>query len=293
MVIASVNGPQYLDECLGALENQTVREQIEVVVADRCGEAVAQLVSRRYPSVRLLSFAERKSIPALRAAAMKSARGEIIAITEDHCLAPPDWCAQILNAHGEHHGIIGGAVDNAPGLNSVMDWATYFCEYSRYMNPVPAGEVSDVPGNNVSYRQEFLAEVSDLLEQGVYWEDALNARLRANGIRIYSDPEIVVWHKKSFGLGEFLSQRYHYSRSYAGIRLASAAAWRKLAYAGFSLVMPPVLLWRIVSRGWGKGRFRGKLLLSVPVLSLFVVMWAWGELVGYLAGPGESLLKVE
>jgi len=291
VVIASVNGPEHLDGCLGALEKQTIREQLEVVVADRCGDAVTQLARQRFPSVRLLSFAERETVPALRAAGIREARGEIIAIIEDHCLAPPDWCAQILRAHQERYGIIGGAVENDPSLTSVMDWATYFCEYSRYMSPVPAGETADIPGNNISYRREFLAQVSDLLEQGIFWEESLNARLRQQSIGTYSDPAIVILHKKSFGLGEFLSQRYHYSRGYAGMRLKST--WRRILYAGVCPLLPMLLMGRIVGSAWSKGRHRGELLQSLPLLLLFTGVWAWGEFVGYLAGPGDSLLKVE
>ena len=293
VVIASVNGPEYLDECLAALQAQTIKDQTEVIVADCYGGGVTQLVERKYPGVRLLSFADRRTIPALRAAGIKVARGDIVTITEDHCLAPPDWCVQIWRSHEERHGIIGGAVENDPSLASVMDWATYFCEYARYMNPVPDGETDNLPGNNISYRREFLSQVSDLLEEGIYWEDRLNARLREQGVRTYSDPRIIVRHKKRFGLGEFLSQRYHYSRSYAGIRLQGAPAAKRVVYAGFGFLLPLLLFGRIADSAWSKGRFRAKLLLSLPLLLLFAVVWAWGELVGDLAGPGDSLWKVE
>jgi GT2 family glycosyltransferase len=292
VVIASVNGPQHLDECLAALEKQTVRERVEIIVADRVGASVTQLVRERYPSVRLLSFTGDTAIPALRATGMQGARGDIIAITEDHCLAPPDWCAEMLRAHQQQRGVIGGAVENDPSLTSVLDWATYLCEYARYMSPVPAGEVGDLPGNNISYRREFLEHVSDLLAEGIYWEDSLNARLRQKGVRMYSDPAIIVRHKKGFRLSEFLSQRYHYSRSYAGIRMRDASAWKRMAYAGFCLVLPVSLWGRIVSSAWSKGRQRGMLVLSLPLLALFAAVWAWGEMVGHLLGPGESLRTV-
>lgn len=293
VVIASVNGPEHLGECLDALEQQSLRGQMEIVVADRCGDAVARLVQERHPAVRLLSLAGSKSVPELRAAAIREAHGQIVAITEDHCLAPADWCAQMLRAHQERNGIIGGAVENHPSLAGVMNWGAFFCEYARFMNPVPDGEAENIPGNNISYRREFLTHVSDLLEQGTFWEESLNARLREKGIHCYSDPKVVVFHKKGFRLGEFLSQRYHYSRSFAGIRVKDAAAWRKLAYAAFCPVLPALLMARIVGSAWRKHRHRDKLIQAVPLLLLFTAVWAWGELVGYLAGPGESLRKVE
>lgn len=292
VVIASVNGPEHLDGCLAALAQQTVREQMEVIIADSCGEPVTQVVRVKYPWVRLMSFADPKPVPELRALGVREAHGEIIAITEDHCLAPPSWCAEILRAHGERRGIIGGAVENHPSLTRVLDWATFFCEYARFMQPVPDGPAEYLPGNNISYRRDDLARIGAVLAEGIYWEDKWNARLQEKGIQSYSDPKVEVSHRMRFGLSEFLSQRYHYSRSYAGIRLAHAAAWKRAAYAGACVVLPAVLLWRILSEVWRKRCHRTELMRSVPLLLLFMLVWACGEFVGSLAGAGDSLLRV-
>jgi glycosyltransferase involved in cell wall biosynthesis len=293
VVIASVNGPNYTDECLEALEKQTLKDQAEVIVVDCCGDGVAQLIRQKYPQTRLIRFAERKTIPELRAIGMKNARGDIIVITEDHCLAEPRWYERMLAAHQEHYGAIGGAVENDVSIKRVVDWAVYFCEYSKYLNPVPAGEVADIPGNNTSYRREFLAHIADMLEEGTFWENFLNGRLQEKGIKLYSDPSIIVYHKKVFGFRYFVSQRYHYGRSYAGMRLGGAPYWKRLIYAAFCPLLPVLLIGRIGWRVWTKKRHRDRFLKSFPFLGLFTFCWAWGEFVGYLFGPGESLLKVE
>ena len=43
-------------------------------------------------------------------------------------------------------------------------------------------------------------------------------------------------HAKDFGFGEFLSQRYHYSRSYAGMRNAELGTKRLLYALGSPLI---------------------------------------------------------
>jgi len=293
VVIASVNGPNYIDACLGSLQGQTLADRVEVIVADCCGDSVSHLIRQKYPHVRLLSFSERKSIPELRAVGMKSAQGDIIAITEDHCLAEPHWCERMLAAHRAHDGAVGGAVENDPSIRRVIDWAVFFCEYSQFMNPVPTGEVTDIPGNNTSYRREFLAHFADLLDHGGSWEGFLNARLRQKGVKLYSDPSIVVFHKKSFGFGYFLSQRYHYARSYAGMRLEGAPAWKKLLYAAFCPLLPPLLIGRIGWRVLSKKRHLSRFIQAQPFLWIFSLSWGWGEFVGYLSGSGDSLLRVK
>ena len=290
VVIASVSGPSYLGSCLQSLEGQTIRAQVEVIVADRCGRTVREFVRCHYPRVKLLSCDEWGSIPELRAMAMKSARGEIIAITEDHCIAAPHWCERILVAHQIHYGAIGGVVENAH-VDNVTDWAEFLCEYHAFTTPTLAGEVKDVPGNNCSYRREFLVSCSDLLEDCL-WEGFLHQRLVRNGVKLYCDPSIIVFHNMSFGIGKFLIQRYHYSRSYAAMRVRGASRLKRVAYAGFCPLLPVLVLGRIGTRVWRKRRLRWKLPQALPLLIIFSFAWAWGEFCGYLLGGGDSLRRV-
>jgi len=293
VVIASVNGPGHLDECLGALEAQTRKDCAEIIVADRCGNGVRDLIARKYPHVRLLSFSEKKTIPELRAMGIRSARGQFIAITEDHCLAEPHWYERMLEAHRRYYGVVGGPVENHPSIRRLRDWAVFFCEYSPYYSPVPTGETADIPGNNISYRREFLPHVADLLDGGGVWEGLLNERLQLRGIRLYCDPSLVVFHKKEFGFGYFASQRYHYSRAYAGMRTQGASLGKRLAWMAATPLLPALLLARITRNVLRKKRYLGKFAAAQPYLWAFLLFWGIGEFVGYLSGPGESLQKVE
>lgn len=288
VIIASVSGRACLSECLESLERQTLRDQAEVIVANSCGIGIANLL-RGYSGVRLLSFDQRKTIPELLAVAMKHARGDIIAVTEDHCLAEHHWYERILAAHQEHHGAIGGAVENGRA-DTVLDWAEFLCEYYECMSPVPKGEVGEIPGNNASYPREFLAYWQDLLELG-YWGWFLHQRLREKGVRFYSDPSIVVVHKISFGFADFLSQRFHFSRSFAAQRTRRSSLLARVVYAGLCPFLPIVVLGRIGAKVWQKGLTR-RLLPALPLLVIFSLAWAWGEFRGYLLGPGDSTQKV-
>lgn len=293
VVIASVTGAAHLDECLRALECQTLKDQAEVIVADRCGASIADAIRNRDLNLKLLNFPQETTIPQLRALGMKHSQGDIIALTEDHCLAHPCWYERILRAHETRSGVIGGAVENDPSITRAVDWAVFFCEYGRFMNPVPNGEVVDLPGNNVSYPREFLAHISDLLERGSSWEGDWHARLRKHNVKLYSDPSIIVYHKKEFGLGYFLRQRYHYSRSYAAMRTQGAPAQKKFIRAALCFALPLILTLRIASWVVAKKRRFSMLLRTLPLIALFTVVWAWGELIGHLLGPGDSLLRVE
>lgn len=291
IVIASINGRPYLDACLEALARQRGDIAAEVIVADCVGRSVAGFVRAEHPQVRLIELAGPQSVPALRSAGILAARGEIIAITEDHCIPAEDWYESMVRAHAEHSGpAIGGAVDNA-ATERLIDWAVYFCEYSNFSSPVAHGVVRDLPGPNVSYKRTAIPELEDLVRGG-YWETFLHWRLEAQGHALWSDPTVRVLHRKSFRLGSFFRERYHYGRAFAGTRNESASAARRLYYLIFSPLLPPLLLVRIARRVLSRGRHAGRFVLALPYLVVFMIAWSAGEWVGYAAGPGESALQL-
>jgi hypothetical protein len=65
-----------------------------------------------------------------------------------------------------------------------------------------------------------------------------------------------------------------------------------MLYGAAAFLLPPMLLLRIVRSVWAKGRHRGELIRSLPLLALFVSAWAAGEIVGYWFGPGDALAQV-
>ncbi len=287
VVVASVNGLPYLADCLEALEARA--PGVEVVVADWTDEATRQVVRERFPQVKLLSFDEPMAVPELRAAGIFASEAPYVALIEDHCNVREGWAERLVAAHEGGHSVVGGSIRNSPHRR-IRDWAAFFCEYSRYMEPAPAGEVDDLPGMNVSYDRNALDAIDDLLREG-RWESWLHARLLERGFVLWCEPAAVLDHAKDFGFGEFLSQRYHYSRSYAGMRNPELGAKRFLYALGSPLIMP-LLFRRIAKNVLARRRHRRELALATPLILLYIGVWAGGEAIGYALGGGRSLLRV-
>jgi len=91
VVIASGAGGDFLPRCLDSLRAQAGEQGAEVLVVDRCGEATAARIRRDYPFVTLVAAGgePRQSVPQLRKIGAMRARAGIIAIIEEHCVAPP------------------------------------------------------------------------------------------------------------------------------------------------------------------------------------------------------------
>src|SRR5438132_11206564 len=97
VLVPSVNGLGDLIGCLEALRRQQ-GVRLEIVVIDRLGEGVREVVRKRFPDVALISTASDTTIPDMRALGFLRAQGQAIAVIEDHVIVPLRWGRQLLDA---------------------------------------------------------------------------------------------------------------------------------------------------------------------------------------------------
>jgi hypothetical protein len=234
------------------------------------------------------------SLPEMRTLAFEASSAPIVAVTEDHCVPAPGWAKTITTAFDEGGPdlvAVGGSVVNAV-TDRGLDWATYLCEYSFFSPPVTEGDSAVLPGMNVAYRRSALESIPrELLTTG-FWETTVHPPLLEKGGRFCSLNELVMLHKKRFSWSLFASQRFIYSRYYAGRRFGNAALPKRAAASVASLALPPLLLIRAVQAARRKGLGR-EMWRASPHLLTFYCIWAIGESVGALRGPGKALAMIE
>ncbi len=291
VIIPSVNGLPTIADCLTALGRQQCDFDFEIIVVDRTQDETAEYIREHFPRVKLIKLAEPRGIPEMRAIAMAQASGDFLVITEDHCIAPENWLAEIIKAHESGYPVIGGAVENGSPAR-LIDWAVFLCEYSGFMPPIAAGETEFITGNNTSYQRSVIEQVDESLKRD-YWEYFLQAELKRMDVKFLSVPSLVISHKKEFGFFYFLSQRFHYSRSFAAMRKQKLTVAEQISYLFYTPVLPFHLIWRIARNVKRKKRNRKEFFLSLPLLLIFMGSYALGELAGQLFGSGNSLFKVE
>jgi hypothetical protein len=160
------------------------------------------------------------------------------------------------------------------------------------MSPVVEGEAGDLPGNNIAYKRDDLLRHASVLDDGK-WESWINDRLRDEGVPIASTNAAIVRHIKPFRLVNFLVQRFHFARSYAGMRRVDQDWIRRLVYGFGSAALPAMLLVRVIRTALAKRRHLGKFAACLPLVATFLAVGAIGEMIGYLVGPGRSLDLLE
>lgn len=291
VVIASVNGLPYPLRCLEALADQDGDVVAEVIVADCTGPATVAAIHDRYPTVRVLSFEDRRSVPWLRATGIQAATGRLVAVTEDHCVPRRDWLTAIIAAaRRTGWSAVGGGVENG-SVDRLVDWAVYFCEYHALMAPVAGGPSSTIPGMNVAYDMDRLTDLREVFGEGL-WENFLHDHIRAGGHTIGLDPSMIVDHCKRFTIKMFAAERFAYSRAFAGRRVQDQSLGQRLTWAAKSFLVAPLVMARITRVVLERRRHVGWYVRSLPLVALFSVVGAAGEFMGYLTGPGDSLVRI-
>lgn len=290
--LRSRSDASYLEKTLEALSQQAGAPAMEILVPHAGHIRGLEQVQARYPEVRFLQVSKlagyhpnapgREHHDELRAAAMAAARGEIVALIEDHGRPDPHWCARIVQAYRNGYAGVGGAIEN--GIDRLVNWAVYFCDFGAYQNPVGPGETAMISDANASYRREALEAIGDVWKESFH-QVVVNDAILARGGKLGIFPDIVVYqHREGLGLGEALAERYVWGRSFGASRCRWMSPAARAARAALAPLLPLVLVARMAAGVARKGRLRRQFLTALPLIVLLETAWSLGELAGYVSG---------
>lgn len=285
-----------LGDCLEAIAGQTDAPPLEVIVPHLADVEGLDEVRTRFSWVRFLPQPDVAARPrgrehhdVLRARGLAAAGGEIVGLLEDHARPHSGWCASVMKAHRSRHAAIGGAIEN--GVDRLLNWAVYYCDFGKYQNPVPSGVTPFASDANTTYKREALERVRAEWQQA-FREVVVNGALTAVGDTIALDPGIVVYqNRRGLGMMDALRERFVWGRSYAATRRALLTPARRLVYAALSPLLPAVLFLRMAKTSWDRGSF-GTFAPAIPVTLLLLVTWSAGEGIGYLFALSEMPPRV-
>jgi GT2 family glycosyltransferase len=283
VVIVSYNSRQTIESCLRSLQNQTV-QPVQIVVVDSGTDGAAAIIAEKFPRVELLRKDRRQYPGDARNIGVRHAKGDLVAFLDADCIADPRWAEEILAAHQRPDPIIGGAVDNA-NPESVVGWARYISEFSRWMPTSAGGLVSDVPTCSLSMKPWAFKRFGPFLE-GTYCSDtAFCWRAVDAGHPPLFHPAIRVSHMNPTRIGGFLAKQRMHGRAFAKVRSQERrlSRWQMAALLLGSLVLPFVLFGRLAGRMLPDRRKLLAFVIAAPMILTGLVAWSWGEAAGYRA----------
>jgi hypothetical protein len=289
VVIASTHPWPSAQACLEILAPQCRALNAELLVGDSTGEGLPDPLPDSLGGVRCMVIPG-ASIFDLRAQCTESARGEIIAWTEDHCRPAEDWCRRILKAHEaqpDAHAI-GGAILNG-STGSLMDWANFLCTFAPFMPPLERSRIGRVPAAaNISFKR--CAIPAGPLAAGRI-ELTLEAELWSKG-KIGFDERILVSHVQSWGFWGTPHAHFHNGRSTTGLRAADMGWGCRLGRLLVCGILPLEILRTVIMPLAGKPGI--PYVRCLPLIAGLAMAHSAGEFTGLLLrSAGSSPLKLE
>lgn len=292
-LIATIRGWPAAREALLRIVPQAAAAGGEVIVVDGSGRGAPSsadlaALGGPAPTVRWLSRPG-ESVFQLRRAGYGAARGEIVAITEDHVFVEDGWLAAHIALHDEYPqaGAVGGAVLNGTD-QKVIDWAAFFLTQGPFMPPLPNGISERISGPaNVSYKRRVLQRIGQGGDASIGVIDFLELPRALEGEALVSHDSARVLHHQSQGLLGTSLAEFDNGRTIAGYRRRQMARgdWLRLLGAPVLPIYRSLRALRIVA---GRDHPPGMIGRALPAHVWFQYCAMAGEVLGYLGGPGGS-----
>lgn len=288
MVIASSNDGAILARCVDALAAQASSGDVEIIVVrdstrvagvDRAG------ILASAPGLQWIAAPPQSTVPRLRGLGMAASRGDLIAMLEDDCVVAADWCQAAVTTIGSNSAL-GGAVEPGP-YRRALDWAVYFCEYGRFMLPLPSTPGPALTGNNVVYLRRALEALPEDSRRE-FREVFVHAAWHLAGIPTQVTGALVVHNINTWTWRHVTSGPFHHGRAYAAQRFSASSAMNRVAFSLMAIGLPLVKLLRITAGTLSRRRLTSRLIQAMPFMLVFVISWSAGEMLGCLRGPGTS-----
>jgi hypothetical protein len=291
-LIATIRGWPDCREAVRLIAAQVFPAGGEFIVADASANPppTAAEMAQLGGEIKWLSMPG-KSVFQLRHAGYRAARGEVVAITEDHCFVEPGWVERILDVHRRfpNAAAVGGTVLNNTD-EKLVDWAAFFLTQGPFMPPLPNGLATRISGPaNVSYKRYILDRLGGDEENGVI--DFLELPAALEGEELVADDSIRVRHNQSQGLVGTSLAEFDNGRTIAGYRRREMTRgdWLRIASSPLLPSYRAVRQMRIVrSKQMPEGMTTSRMAKALPAHLWFQYCAMAGELLGYAAGPGDS-----
>lgn len=262
VAICTRERPAELERTLSAIAALQDGDHDVLVVDNAPLTDATRRVAQQFPKVRYVSEPAR-GLNAARNRALREARGEIVAFTDDDAAPEPGWLAALLQNFGDPRLMCVTGLTLPVELDTdAQELFEQHCSFSRGFrrhvfdgqrdNPLAVGPVG--AGANMAVRRHVLAIVGpfdERLDGGTParsgGDHEMFARILSAGYRVAYDPAAVSWHRHRRTRGELLDTVYGYGVGVYAMWTGMVLERRelgalKLAWAWFRHGQLPVLL---------------------------------------------------
>jgi hypothetical protein len=293
-VVVAVYDAYHLARCLAALTTQVKPPEMEIIVVyhEKAGDISS--LQETFPSVRFLRAMGLLTQARMLTLGINQARGEIVALTVDHCTPEKDWCARIVEAHKSPHAAVGGPLEKGDQADTAVNWAVHlydYCSYGYYQKPVHQGPARELSDCNVSYKRKALAAISERWTKE-FWVPVINRALLASGETLWFVPELLVYQHRSIHCRRAANIAFCRGRAFASTRVGKFSLTQRMIYTVLCPLLPLKQIGKLIVNIVPKKLRLNAVLKAFPFILLFSILWSLGELIGLLAGDAGYRIAV-
>jgi GT2 family glycosyltransferase len=236
VIVPCYNSQRTIRACLKAVINQQASISFDITVVDSSTDDTPNIVSREFPSVRLIHIEQRTFAGAARNLGIRATQAPFCLMIDSDCIANSDVIERVARRHSEgEYAAVGGSIGNGTP-KSLSGLIGYLIEFKEFMPGTPERLERSIATANLAYRREVLERHGGFDEEMEFAEDILlNWKLHSAGERILFDPTIEVTHLNRTGWQKVLSYQLELGRT-------SAIARRRGGLPGKILLKYPALI---------------------------------------------------
>lgn len=297
VVVATLDRPDGLRECLKCITRQATPRRVEVIVVDNNPRSgLTPPVVAEFPDVRLVSE-PRRGLAYARNAGFLAATGTVLVTTDDDVTIPPDWLERLVApfVRPDVMVVTGNVLPGELETDAQLHFETYgglgrgyrrfevdgnWFESFRF-TAVPTWQLGATA--NAAFRASVFAEpgiglMDEALGPGMpsgVGEDAylIYQILKAHHTLVY-EPAAYLWHEHRRTMKALRRQIYAYSKGHVAYHLTTLIRDRDLR--ALTRIFVDLPAWR-VRQVWARMRHHTTYPISLVLLE------TWGNVVGPLA----------
>lgn len=294
VVVVAVYDSYHLARCLATLTKQIDPPEMEIIVVyhEKAGDISS--LKEKFPSVQFSGATGLLTQARMLTLGISQARGEIIALTVDHCTPENDWCARIADAHKGPYAAIGGALEKGDQADTAVNWAVHlydYCSYGYYQKPVRRGPAFELSDCNVSYKRKALSSIGDRwLEE--FHVPLINRALSDSGETLWFSPDLLVYQHRDIDCRRAASVAFRRGRSFASARMTTFSLAKRIIYTLLCPFLPLKQIGKLIANTVPKKSHLTAVIRAFPFILFFSALWSWGELIGLLAGQVSYTITV-
>ena len=209
VIIPAYNAKATILKTLTHLFQQDYEGEFEIIVVNSSQDNLKEIIQQRFPDVRVIQLEKRAYTGDAKNAALKEAKGEIIAFIDSDCIAEKNWLSTIKKLYTKGFKIVGGAIGNTnPG--HIVSKAEYFLEVIQLSPGSRARYVSLISTANSFFAREIFEKYGPFptIRKGV--DMLFSYALIKKGEKLLFSPDMKIYHACSTNFLKYLKKQiYH------------------------------------------------------------------------------------